>query len=726
MVQFLPVIGNWLFNLDAQVCINPELAIRYTSRCKMVSFQSNGSPKKTSQPTNTHDPRPKTDDQRPTMDQRTSFPGAEGDAADVVATTIAEFPEADSDSAIPIKKLDDAFDSCSNPVPKDAVSGGMRVVLRVRPCAAEVSTITVASETTITTLAPTNSKRAAYTNTEERHYSFSRVFAPGAPQTEVYAHTAAPLLERFLRGENCVLFAYGMTNSGKTYTIQGSNESPGVFPRLVKDILTQMKVAGRCSSSSAGDWELQVSMLEIYQEKLFDLLGDRKTKLTIRDGNGRVEVGKLTSHAVASAADAIRLLDTAAEQRSKSTTLLNSGSSRSHAVYTLTLHRASVGKDVIFQVVDLAGAERSNRTKATIQQQKEANNINVSLMQLWRCLQGMKRAAANSSSNNSSSSAAADIVPFRESKLTHLVMPLLSRAGLAGVAMIACVNPRVDDYDETLSILGNASLACKIKELADLGRTATQPATQAQQAQQQHLAEEQRQAQEVRMHELKMKAAAEVAAVGKKRRLEAAAASTAGAAAAAAALPAAKGAKRSSAVTLKAAALPVDAFGVAAATASAAAAADLLVAPPAKALKSASKNRATLPQNNRGSQLISASKRTYSSMVGAPAAPLGSPARGNDETHVEEGDGDDDRISGSEVKRMRTEIARLREENHFLASEQLARETEIRVEVSEEMAVRSAHLLDQIQDLQEQLNRKESQVADVARSVRKVQLSWSG
>jgi hypothetical protein len=89
---------------------------------------------------------------------------------------------------------------------------------------------------------------------------------------------------------------------------------------------------------------------------------------------------------------------------------------------------------IVFQVVDLAGAERGNRTKASTAQQKEANNINVSLMQLWRCLQGMRK----------KDQVNPDIIPFRESKLTHILMPLLSRAGLAGTGMVVCVNPQVD------------------------------------------------------------------------------------------------------------------------------------------------------------------------------------------------------------------------------------------------------------------------------------------
>jgi len=193
------------------------------------------------------------------------------------------------------------------------------------------------------------------------------------------------MLERFLQGDSCVLFAYGMTNAGKTFTIQGSPQNPGILPQLVNSVL-------KCMADKS-DWDLQASMLEIYQEKLYDLLGTKRDKLAIRDGNGRVEIVKLSSHPIASAEDAVKLMDAAAARRSKANTFLNSGSSRSHAIYTITLNKVVGGREqsAIFQVVDLAGAERGSRTKAGASQQKEANVINMSLMQLWRCLQAMKR-----------------------------------------------------------------------------------------------------------------------------------------------------------------------------------------------------------------------------------------------------------------------------------------------------------------------------------------------
>lgn len=532
-----------------------------------------------------------------------------------LAAVIAEFPEDDAPGMnIPVKKLSDMFDSVVNKniiVPSSSEDiCNMQVSIRIRPISNGISTIKIESDTSITTIAPESSKRAQYTKTEERHYNFTHIYGPTSRQTDVFNKTVAPLVERFLQGDSCVLFAYGMTNAGKTYTIQGTSQEPGVLPRLVGTVLERM--------DEQSDWELQTSMFEIYQEKIYDLLSNKKDKLSIRDGNGRVEVLKLSSHHVSSAQDAIKLLDEASVRRTKSNTLLNSGSSRSHAVYSLTLLK----KDqvpIVFQVVDLAGAERGNRTKASTAQQKEANNINVSLMQLWRCLQGMRK----------KDQVNPDIIPFRESKLTHILMPLLSRAGLAGTGMVVCVNPQVDDYDETISILSNAALACNIKEIANLGRIGT-----------------------VTAHPQRASAGAvldkkeDIKAINKKRSADG----------------------------------------------------NLVKMPVRDSMVCVAKGNANI-------------KRTTSNLrVSAPC---------NDETI----DGDskiDVSDVQAELKSLKIELASLRDQNQQLLTQSIARETEIRMEVSEEMAERSSYLLEQIQDLQEQLYSRQTKIDNVTRSCKKI------
>lgn len=104
----------------------------------------------------------------------------------------------------------------------------------------------------------------------------------------------------------------------------------------------------------------------------------------------------------------------------------------------------------------------SNRTGTSGAQLKEAAEINKSLSLLWRCLNGVKKRGNVNS----------DPVPFRESKLTHLLMPVLMRTGTSGTSMITCINPKAEDYDETLSILANSSMAHEIREIPKIGRIA--------------------------------------------------------------------------------------------------------------------------------------------------------------------------------------------------------------------------------------------------------------
>ena len=126
---------------------------------------------------------------------------------------------------------------------------------------------------------------------------------------EVYDTIVSPLTTRFLSGESCSLIAYGMTAAGKTHTIQGTTKDPGVFPRLVTALLEK--------SSDLVEPVLHLSILEIYQEKLNDLLasGTKKDRLTIRDGNGHIEVANLSSHEISSAKEAHKALDYASGKR---------------------------------------------------------------------------------------------------------------------------------------------------------------------------------------------------------------------------------------------------------------------------------------------------------------------------------------------------------------------------------------------------------------------------
>eukprot|EP01039_Chlorochromonas_danica_P001818 gene1820-1987_t len=550
-----------------------------------------------------------------------------------ISTT--DYHRKDSLVCNPVKKLSDTFEGCV----KD--DNSLKVYLRVRPTGnhKQESTITVDSETTIVTHAPDTSKRALYTKMESRHYMFSRVFGAHSSQAEVFEASTKPMLTRFLQGENCVLFAYGMTNAGKTHTIQGSSQHPGLLPRLVSSLLDEM--------ARHPDWTLHASMLEIYQDNIYDLLAKKKTKLSIRDANGRVEVPHISNHDVRAIEDAFLLLDQAAAKRTKSSTWLNAGSSRSHAIYTLTLHRPGAASGC-FQLVDLAGAERSNRAKATSTQLKEANSINSSLMQLWRCLNAIKKRTG-----------AAELVPFRECKLTHLLMPILARAGLTGVAMVVCVNPQVEDYDETISILTNAALASKIREMGDMmGRTAAQalpppppPVPTAAPARMINMED----LKEYRERHPTAAPTTTVAAAGVKRR-------------------------RQESVLSAASHAPVTRAGT--------------------------KRSSTVAQLS--------SSQTIPPQPPAPAAaPAPAPSVSTRVSSLTS-------VSSAEVDQLKEELTTLRETNRKLMMENLTREASIRKEVSEEMAQHSQHLLSVINNLRQELYDKEDRShLDLTKSCKK-------
>lgn len=122
----------------------------------------------------------------------------------------------------------------------------------------------------------------------------------------------SPLLDRFFNGENCLLFAHGVTNSGKSYTIRGTETDPGLLPVLVDEIL---EIAKRLSMKSSRNWNLQISIYEIYQEKIFDLLVPEKEKLTLFENGSEIEILKLTTSPLQSIEELSMLLEFAAARR---------------------------------------------------------------------------------------------------------------------------------------------------------------------------------------------------------------------------------------------------------------------------------------------------------------------------------------------------------------------------------------------------------------------------
>eukprot|EP00948_MAST-09A_sp_MAST-9A-sp1_P000227 g227.t1 len=291
------------------------------------------------------------------------------------------------------------------------------------------TTITAGNSTSVQAFAPVNSQ--AYRNGERFGvFDFSQVFGTSTNQSSFYENAARPAVESLLQGNlsHALLFAYGMTNAGKTYTIQGSEKNPGIIPRALEQIFHQDSSLTQGSSENHDSVKLAVSYLEIYQDSVYDLLAGAtvppttgeaedqllssnseeeqnkrwtlkgtKKKLRVR---GRGDVQGLMRCNITSAQEGMNLLKLGKERREVARTNMNSTSSRSHSIFTMRIVTSKNNRDLKLttrelSVVDLAGSERGVRTRGCKQRVAEASKINQSLMHLMRCLTIMRQNVAS-------------------------------------------------------------------------------------------------------------------------------------------------------------------------------------------------------------------------------------------------------------------------------------------------------------------------------------------
>ncbi len=328
-------------------------------------------------------------------------------------------------------------------------------------------TLVPTSSTTVMLNAPKDSQ--TYKNGGEANstFSFSKVFGPEAQQKEVFDFTTLPLVTKLFRGQSSLIFAYGITNSGKTFTMQGTESQPGIMTNMLKEVFERIQQAkdsgsedlGLPEAASIAELVVEASYLEIYQEKIYDLLqsGGREGKNVckiMRTSEDEAYVSGLRHIPVRSIEDAMAVVQLGSKNRIVAQTMLNSDSSRSHSVFTVKLSLPSGETYAKLSVVDLAGAERSSKTGNSGARQKETNNINTSLMQLGRCLEALRH-------NQMNPKAPQKNVPFRDSKLTMLFRDAL--CGFGHMVMICNVNPAPAEYDETVHTLKYAAVAREIK-----------------------------------------------------------------------------------------------------------------------------------------------------------------------------------------------------------------------------------------------------------------------
>ncbi|KAF9884449.1 Kinesin [Aspergillus nanangensis] len=287
-----------------------------------------------------------------------------------------------------------------------------------------------------------------------------------AHQEDVYNCLGEEFLDHNFEGYHTCIFAYGQTGSGKSYTMMGTPEQPGLIPRTCEDLFERIEGAESPNIS----YNVRVSYFEVYNEHVRDLLVPRTDPphyLRIRESPAEGPYVKdLTEVTVRNFADLMKYMRKGDVSRTVASTKMNDTSSRSHAVFTITLKQIhhdlstdeTTERTARIRLVDLAGSERAKSTEATGQRLREGSNINKSLTTLGRVI----AALADSKPSRQGKRKGKEIVPYRDSILTWLLKDSLG--GNSKTAMIACISP--SDYEETLSTLRYADQAKHIRTRA--------------------------------------------------------------------------------------------------------------------------------------------------------------------------------------------------------------------------------------------------------------------
>uniref|UniRef100_A0A8C1KRG4 Kinesin family member 13A n=1 Tax=Cyprinus carpio TaxID=7962 RepID=A0A8C1KRG4_CYPCA len=280
-----------------------------------------------------------------------------------------------------------------------------------------------------------------------------------AGQEVVFKCLGEGILENAFQGYNACIFAYGQTGSGKSFSMMGNGEQPGLIPRLCCSLFERVSRDQNESQS----FKVEVSYMEIYNEKVRDLLDPKGSRQSLKVREHKVlgpYVDGLSQLAVMNFEDIESLMSEGNKSRTVAATNMNEESSRSHAVFsvivTQTLYDLQSGnsgeKVSKISLVDLAGSERVSKTGAAGERLKEGSNINKSLTTLGCVISALADQSAGKGKSK--------FVPYRDSVLTWLLKDNLG--GNSKTAMIATISPAADNYEETLSTLRYADRAKRI------------------------------------------------------------------------------------------------------------------------------------------------------------------------------------------------------------------------------------------------------------------------
>ncbi|OPJ85008.1 kinesin-like protein KIF3B [Patagioenas fasciata] len=335
-------------------------------------------------------------------------------------------------------------------------SESVRVVVRCRPMNSKEKTASYEKVVNVDVkLGQVSVKNLRGTSHElPKTFTFDAVYDWNSKQVELYDETFRPLVDSVLQGFNGTIFAYGQTGTGKTYTMEGVRGDPekrGVIPNSFDHIFTHI------SRSQNQQYLVRASYLEIYQEEIRDLLSkDQSKRLELKERpDTGVYVKDLSSFVTKSVKEIEHVMNVGNQNRSVGATNMNEHSSRSHAIFVITIECSELGLDGEnhirvgkLNLVDLAGSERQAKTGAQGERLKEATKINLSLSALGNVISALVDGKSTH-------------IPYRDSKLTRLLQDSLG--GNAKTVMVANIGPASYNVEETLTTLRYANRAKNIK-----------------------------------------------------------------------------------------------------------------------------------------------------------------------------------------------------------------------------------------------------------------------
>lgn len=283
-------------------------------------------------------------------------------------------------------------------------------------------------------------------NNNQSEYKFNRVFLPETQTSEIYQDMASDVINGFMEGYNGTIFAYGSTGSGKTFTMMGNEEYPGITPLAVSHIFEHIR------KNPSRNYAVGVSYFEIYNENIKDLLRNRE-----HNKNEKIKFDVLSA---SSYEQVMSEIVTAEANRATGATSMNEHSSRSHAIIRIDLESSPAdGSDGIIlksvlNLIDLAGSECQKDTNAEGSRQREASNINKSLLALSNVINALQNGK--------------QVPSYRDSKLTFYLQDSLG--GNAQTVIICTMNQENNQQSTSKSTLQFAMKAMKIKNTAKVNK----------------------------------------------------------------------------------------------------------------------------------------------------------------------------------------------------------------------------------------------------------------